>query len=32
MEELDDLAVHHFVHRIAIEAFRVLRGLPGQES
>jgi hypothetical protein len=31
MEELDDLAVHHLVHRIAIEAFRVLRGLPGHE-
>ena len=31
MEELDDLAVHYLVHRIAIEAFRVLRGLPGHE-
>src|SRR6266576_3401510 len=32
IEEADDLGVHHLVHRIAIEAFRVLRGLPGHES
>jgi hypothetical protein len=31
IEETDDLGVHHLVHRIAIEAFRVLRGLPGHE-
>src|SRR3989442_334123 len=30
-EEADDLGVHHLVHRIAIEASRVLRGLPGHE-
>src|SRR4029450_10978247 len=31
IEEPDDLRIHHLVHRVAIEAFRVLRGLPGHE-
>src|SRR5207247_6441038 len=31
IEEPDDLGIHHLVHRIAIEAFRILRGLPGEE-